>query len=88
MVRVLPRDERVIAPELERRFRGVVTSAFGLRRKQLLRVVRTIASLDADAAEAVLERAGLPGDVRPETLSPEDFARLVRALPHASPTEI
>ncbi|MES2525125.1 MAG: 16S rRNA (adenine(1518)-N(6)/adenine(1519)-N(6))-dimethyltransferase RsmA [Gemmatimonadota bacterium] len=87
VVRVLPRDERVIAPELERRFRGVVTSAFGLRRKQLLRVVRTIASLDADAAEAVLERAGLPGDVRPETLSPEDFARLVRALPHTSPTE-
>ncbi|HYW32061.1 MAG TPA: 16S rRNA (adenine(1518)-N(6)/adenine(1519)-N(6))-dimethyltransferase RsmA [Gemmatimonas sp.] len=83
VVRVTPRDERVIPPELERRFRGVVMAAFGLRRKQLLRVVRTIAALDAEQAEAVLARAGLPGDVRPETLSPEDFGRLVRELPAA-----
>jgi 16S rRNA (adenine1518-N6/adenine1519-N6)-dimethyltransferase len=81
VVRVLPRDERVVAPELERRYRGVVTAAFGLRRKQLVRVVRTIAALEADVAEEVLRRAGLRSDVRPETLSPEDFARLVEALP-------
>ena len=50
------------------------------RRKQLLRVVRTIASLDAPTAEAVIARAGLRPDVRPETLAPEDFARLVVEL--------
>lgn len=80
VVRVTPRAERVIAPALERRFRGVVTAAFGLRRKQLLRVVRTIGALDAPDAEAVLQRAGLRRDVRPETLSPEEFARLVTEL--------
>ena len=80
LVRVRPRAEPVIAPALERRFRGVVLAAFGLRRKQLLRVVRTIASLDAPTAEAVIARAGLRPDVRPETLAPEDFARLVVEL--------
>ncbi|MEO7521735.1 MAG: 16S rRNA (adenine(1518)-N(6)/adenine(1519)-N(6))-dimethyltransferase, partial [Gemmatimonas sp.] len=69
-----------IAPALERRFRGVVIAAFGLRRKQLVRVVRTIASLDAPQAAEVLVRAGLRPDVRPETLSPADFARLVEQL--------
>ena len=80
VVRVTPRAERVIPPELERRFRGVVTAAFGLRRKQLVRVVRTIAALEANEAEEVIARAGLRGEVRPETLSPEDFARLVTEL--------
>jgi len=80
VVRVTPRKDRVIAAELERRFSGVVIAAFGLRRKQLVRVVRTIASLDAAQAEAVVAAAGLRPDVRPETLSPEDFARLVEQL--------
>jgi 16S rRNA (adenine1518-N6/adenine1519-N6)-dimethyltransferase len=80
VVRVTPRNDRVIAPELERRFSGVVIAAFGLRRKQLVRVVRTIAALDAPQAEAVVAAAGLKPDVRPETLSPEDFARLVEQL--------
>jgi len=80
VVRVTPRSDRVIGAELERRYRGVVTAAFGLRRKQLVRVVRTIASLDALQAEDVLERSRLRPDVRPETLSPEDFARLVTEL--------
>jgi 16S rRNA (adenine1518-N6/adenine1519-N6)-dimethyltransferase len=80
VVRVTPRAERVVAPELERRFRGIVTASFGLRRKQLLRVVRTIGALDAAQAEDVLQRAALRPDVRPETLTPEDFARLVTEL--------
>lgn len=80
VVRVRPREVRVVPPSLERRFRGVVTASFGLRRKQMLRVVRTIASLDASGAEGVLKAAGIAPDVRPETLSPADFARLVVAL--------
>lgn len=85
VVRLTPRADRVIDASLERRYRGVVTAAFGLRRKQLARVVRTIASLDAAQAEAVILAAGLRADVRPETLSPEDFARLVIELSSLSP---
>jgi 16S rRNA (adenine1518-N6/adenine1519-N6)-dimethyltransferase len=81
VIRVTPRDDPVVAADEEARFRGLVQEAFGLRRKQLRRVVRTIARLDAERAEAVLAEAGLDPEARPETLSPTDFARLVRALP-------
>ena len=50
------------------------------RRKQLIRVVRTVASLDAERAAALLAAAGLDNEVRPETLTAADFARLVRVL--------
>jgi 16S rRNA (adenine1518-N6/adenine1519-N6)-dimethyltransferase len=81
VIRVTPRPDPVVTPDEEARFRSVVQEAFGLRRKQLRRVVRTIARLDAERADAVLAAAGLDPEARPETLSPEAFARLVRALP-------
>ncbi|MDF1502186.1 16S rRNA (adenine(1518)-N(6)/adenine(1519)-N(6))-dimethyltransferase RsmA [Roseisolibacter sp. H3M3-2] len=84
VIRVTPRDDPAVTPAEEARYRTVVQEAFGLRRKQLRRVVRTIARLDAERAEAVLAAAGLDPEARPETLSPGDFARLVRALPGAA----
>ncbi|MGZ8376532.1 MAG: 16S rRNA (adenine(1518)-N(6)/adenine(1519)-N(6))-dimethyltransferase RsmA [Gemmatirosa sp.] len=81
VIRVTPRPDPVVTPEEEARFRSIVQEAFGLRRKQLRRVVRTIARLDAEGADAVLAAAGLDPEARPETLAPHDFARLVRALP-------
>ena len=80
VIRILPRDDPAIAPEDESRFRSFVQEAFGLRRKQLRRVVRTIAQLDAERAEQVLTAAGVDPDARPETLSPEQFAAVFRAL--------
>ena len=63
----------------EEPYRLLVQGAFGLRRKQLRRVLRTLWSLDADAADRVLAAARLDGDLRPEVLSADDFARLLRA---------
>jgi 16S rRNA (adenine1518-N6/adenine1519-N6)-dimethyltransferase len=80
VIRIVPRDDPAIAPEEEARFRSFVQEAFGLRRKQLRRVVRTIANLDAERAEAALAVAGVDPDARPETLSPEQFAAVFRAL--------
>jgi 16S rRNA (adenine1518-N6/adenine1519-N6)-dimethyltransferase len=80
VVRVTPKAESVVEPALEARFRSFVLAAFGLRRKQLVRVVRTVANLDADAAAAVVASCGLSAEARPETLTPADFAKLVRAL--------
>ena len=80
VIRVTPREDVVIGPALEARFRSTVQQAFGLRRKQMRRVVRTIAGVDADAADAVLAAAAIEPEVRPETLAPADFARLVTAL--------
>ena len=80
VIRVTPRQETIIEPELEARYRTLVQAAFGLRRKQLIRVVRTMASLDAESAAAVVAECALSPTVRPEMLSPNDFATLTRAL--------
>ena len=79
VVRITPRADPVVAADEEEPFRLLVQGAFGLRRKQLRRVVRTLWTLDAPAADAILARAGLDGDARPEVLGPADFARLLRA---------
>jgi 16S rRNA (adenine1518-N6/adenine1519-N6)-dimethyltransferase len=80
VVRVIPRADPAIDEANEVRFRAFVQAAFGLRRKQLVRVVRTISALDAEQASAVIASCGLTNDLRPEVLTAEDFARLVRAL--------
>jgi 16S rRNA (adenine1518-N6/adenine1519-N6)-dimethyltransferase len=80
VVRVKPKATSVVAADLEDRYRSFVLAAFGLRRKQLIRVVRTVASLDADRALEVVTSCGLDPSARPETLSPAEFALLVRAL--------
>lgn len=85
VIRVVPTSTPAIAPEWESRFRGFVQAAFGLRRKQLVRVVRTVASLDAETASAVIASCGLTNDLRPEVLAPSDFARLVQTLGDRTP---
>jgi 16S rRNA (adenine1518-N6/adenine1519-N6)-dimethyltransferase len=79
VIRVTPRLDPVIEADEEEPYRLMVQGAFGLRRKQLKRVVRTLWSLDAEQAGAVVDRAGLDPEARPETLSPSDFAALLRA---------
>ena len=79
VLRITPRAEPVLEADEEERYRVLVQAAFGLRRKQLRRVVRTICTLGAEAAERVVAEAGLDPEARPEVLSPGDFARLLRA---------
>jgi len=55
-------------------FAGIVTAAFGQRRKTLRNALRTFASEDQ------LERAGIAPGARGETLSVPDFVRLANAL--------
>ena len=85
VVRITPRRDPAVTPDEERRFRRFVQAVFGMRRKQMLRVVRSVAALHPADAAAVLDAAGVAHDARPETLAPEAFARVVRALPAAGP---
>jgi 16S rRNA (adenine1518-N6/adenine1519-N6)-dimethyltransferase len=80
VIRIDPRSDPVIAPDEEDPFRRLVQDAFGMRRKQLRRVLRSIAALSAEDAEAALSASGIDPTARPEVLSPADFARLLRAL--------
>lgn len=80
VIRIEPLANPLVEPHEERSFRTLVQGAFGLRRKQMRKVLRTLTSLDAPEAEAVLTAAGVEPDVRPETLGAEQFARILRAL--------
>jgi 16S rRNA (adenine1518-N6/adenine1519-N6)-dimethyltransferase len=80
ILRVIPRADPVVDARMEAPFRALVQEAFGLRRKQMRRVVRTIARADAETADRMLDAAGIDPECRPETLAPADFARLLRAM--------
>jgi 16S rRNA (adenine1518-N6/adenine1519-N6)-dimethyltransferase len=63
----------------ERHYAAVVHAAFGQRRKTLRNALR--AAFDAAAVDAALERTGIAGTRRGETLDIAEFARLAEALP-------
>jgi len=64
--------------------RTLVQNAFGMRRKQMRRVVRSLYALDAERADVVLGAAGIDPEVRPETLTPLQFVRLMSAAKRMS----
>jgi 16S rRNA (adenine1518-N6/adenine1519-N6)-dimethyltransferase len=80
VIRLTPLASPVIADDEQAAFRRFVQDAFGMRRKQMRRVVRELLNLDAPAADQLLASADIDPSVRPETLSPEAFARLTRAI--------
>ncbi len=84
ILHLVPRLDPVIAEDEEAAFRKLVIASFGLRRKQLRRVVRTVRGLSAEEADVALSAAGIDPEARPETLSAQQFAHLLRALPAAA----
>ena len=79
VVRITPLETPVATLEEAPRLRTLVQNAFGMRRKQMRRVVRSLLAVDAATAERLLETAGIDPEVRPETLSPAQFVALLRA---------
>jgi 16S rRNA (adenine1518-N6/adenine1519-N6)-dimethyltransferase len=75
---IVPRADPVISPAEEDAFRGFVQGAFGFRRKQMRRVLRELWRLDAEYAEKALAAAAIEPTRRPETVSAEEFAHLLR----------
>ena len=80
VVRITPRPEPLLQAEEERPFRLLVQGAFGMRRKQMRRVLRSLYAVDALVADAVLQGARIEPEVRPETLTPAQFALVLRAF--------
>jgi len=79
VLRIIPRSDPAVLPDEESAFRTFVVGAFGFRRKQMRRVLRELWNLDAERADELLTAARVDPEVRPETLSPVDFAKLLRA---------
>lgn len=80
VVRVVPLADTIVAPHEEQGFRELVQAVFGMRRKQMRRVVRTLDQISAESAESLLGAAGIDPNARPETLTPRQFAALFRRL--------
>ena len=79
-MRITPLAEPLISPDEERPFRTLVQGAFGMRRKQMRRVVRSLYALDAEGADALLAAAGIEPSDRPEVLSVQQFVALLRGV--------
>lgn len=80
LIRITPLAQPLIVAAERDRFRAFVQGAFGLRRKQLQRVLRTMLSLDGAQVGRLLADLHLDPAARPETLSPAQFVRLFLAI--------
>jgi 16S rRNA (adenine1518-N6/adenine1519-N6)-dimethyltransferase len=80
VVRLTPLAEPLVRDAEVQVFRRLVVGLFGFRRKQLGRGLRELTSWSAERGGEVLQRAGLSGTARPETLAPLEFLWLLRTL--------
>ncbi len=84
VVVITPRRPVPLDADRRRALRGVVRTAFGRRRKQLVNVVAPL----TDDPRGALEALGFDPRARPETLAPADFIRLADALDRAPDGDI
>jgi len=75
---VTPRAVPLVTPVEQDAFSAWVVAVFGLRRKQMGRIIRTLTALTPPAADTLLLDAGIDPTDRPETLAPEALARVYR----------
>ena len=80
VVRLTPRATPLVPLASVAGFRTFVQAAFGQRRKQMQRVLRSVRGLSSDRVTQVLESAGIEPSVRPEVVSPAEFARLFKVV--------
>ena len=79
IVRILPLADSLVTDEEALRFRSFVQGLFGMRRKQVGNVLRSVTQLSPAEAVDVLESLGIDPRARPETLSVSEFVSLMRA---------
>jgi len=80
VVRLTPLTQPLVAITEADRFRRLVVSLFGVRRKQIGRGLREITGHSAEAVQAILSEVGISPQVRPETLSPAQWVAVYRAV--------
>ena len=84
VIRILPRSNSMINDDEAERFRSFVQGLFGMRRKQVGNVLRSVTQLSPADAVTVLQSLGIDPRARPETLSVLDFVSLMRAAQQTS----
>lgn len=82
VIRITPRRPSPLTPDEEADLRTLTRTTFSWRRKQLQKILRTAPEygLDSEALARIATATGIDLDLRPESLEPQDFIRLTRAL--------
>jgi 16S rRNA (adenine1518-N6/adenine1519-N6)-dimethyltransferase len=80
VLRLTPLEQPLVSPAEQGSFRRLVVGLFGFRRKQLVRGLRELTGWEPARIVALLGRLGVSPAARPEVVSPESFAALLRAL--------
>ncbi|HEY7567033.1 MAG TPA: 16S rRNA (adenine(1518)-N(6)/adenine(1519)-N(6))-dimethyltransferase RsmA [Gemmatimonadaceae bacterium] len=83
IVSLTPLAEPIVRADEEAAFKTLVQGAFSQRRKQMLRVVRSLFDIAAEPATTLLNACGIDGTARPEVLAPQTFLDLLRAAKRA-----
>jgi len=73
VIRMTPLNPKVLADNEFQRLKAIVKKAFSQRRKTLRNCLKGLIDVDA-----IADKTGIAGDVRPETLSPAQFITLMR----------
>lgn len=76
VIRIVPRPKPLIEAEHAEPFRRFVQAIFGMRRKQIGNVLKSLGS----ASSAGLESLSISPTARPETLTPSQFVSLFKTL--------
>ncbi len=76
VVSIVPRANPLIPPADENGFGTFVQSVFSMRRKQMQRILRSVANLSQEEADRRLGSAGIDPSARPETLAISQFTAL------------
>ncbi len=81
-IRPYPAADRPAVPRSGDALRALTRAAFGMRRKQLQKILRTAPGygLESERAEAVLRDVGVRPAARPEVVEPETFVALAGEL--------
>ncbi|HXN85635.1 MAG TPA: rRNA adenine dimethyltransferase family protein, partial [Candidatus Binataceae bacterium] len=87
VIRFRPHGNPLFEPSEEARVLATVRASFSAPRKMIRNSLAGGLQLRSDDAATALERAGIKSSARAESLSPEDFVRLARALEATSRTQ-
>ena len=78
VVRITPLETPLIPVEELAEFRSFVLAVFGMRRKQIANILRSLRRVSLEEANGILMSVGIDPHLRPETLSPIQLASLMR----------
>jgi 16S rRNA (adenine1518-N6/adenine1519-N6)-dimethyltransferase len=80
VLRIVPLSEPLITDAERESFRALTVGLFSFRRKQVLRGLRELTGLDAEAVSQYLAQLEISPSLRPEVLDPRQFVQLHRVL--------